>query len=451
MSNKITIKRSAVPDKVPQPSDLEYGEFAINYADGNLFFKNSSNTISTLASTQFVSVTGNVTGGNIVTLGTVSAAGNVSGNYILGNGAFLTGISGGGGGTLVGTVDNFTGDGSTVAFTLSVTPTSENVTSVNISGVSQLKTAYSVAGNIITFTSAPPDGSAIEVTTLGGSIVSVGNIQNGTSNVVIPVADGNVTIGVAGTSNVAVISNTGVTFAGAVYSNYTSNTANVGSFMATGGNTKGGTGYLDFLVAQNTSGGATNPYKWLRLNPTGGLEIINSAYTATLLALTDTGALSVGTTVAATGFYVNNKQAVNGPAFRAYIDSGQSITSGSQQKVTFGSETFDTNDNFSSSRFTPNVEGYYQLNATVRISGTSGTGEVMITIWKNGAEYARGINESGTEQGSGWYSMQVSDIAYANGSGDYFEIYIQQTSGGNRDTTSGQNISYFSGAMVRGA
>jgi hypothetical protein len=238
---------------------------------------------------------------------------------------------------------------------------------------------------------------------------------------------------------------------GAVYSNFNTNTANTASFNAIGGNTKGGTGYLDFLVAQNTSGGATNSYKWLRVNSTGGLEIINSAYTATLLTLTDAGALSVGSTMSSTGFNVNNKQAVNGPAFRAFIASGQTITSGSQQKVTFGSETFDTNSNFASSRFTPTVEGYYQLNATVRISGTSGTGEIMITIWKNGSEYARGTNESGTEQGAGWYSMQVSDLAYANGTGDYFEIYIQQSSGGNRDTTAGTNISYFSGAMVRGA
>ena len=153
-----------------------------------------------------------------------------------------------------------------------------------------------------------------------------------------------------------------------------------------------------------------------------------------------------------TGTYqVAGKQAVNGPAFRAYIDIGQAITSGSQQKVTFGTETFDTNNNFSSSRFTPTIEGYYQLNATVRIDGTSSTGEYMLVIWKNGTEYARGTNASGTEQGANFYSMQVSDLAYANGSTDYFEIYIQQTSGSNRNTTAGTNISYFSGSMVRGA
>jgi hypothetical protein len=223
------------------------------------------------------------------------------------------------------------------------------------------------------------------------------------------------------------------------------------AIQATGKDTQGGTGYFDFLRATNTTSGATNPSKTFRLNSTGSIEIINSAYSATLATLTDAGAFSVASTVSSTGFYVNNKQAVNGPAFRAYIDGSQTISSGSQQKVTFGAETFDTNSNFASSRFTPTVEGYYQLNATVRISGSSGTGEIMITIWKNGSEYARGANESGTEQGAGWYSMQVSDLAYANGSSDYFEIYIQQTSGGNRDTTAGANISYFSGSMVRGA
>jgi hypothetical protein len=286
---------------------------------------------------------------------------------------------------------------------------------------------------------------------IGSNGVMAGSVlQNGTSNVSVEF-NGNISAVVSGTGitewSPAGQSTTGnITSTGAVYSNYNTNTANVGSFMATGGNTKGGTGYLDFLVAQNTSGGATNPYKWFRVDSVGSLHIINSAYTATIFDLTNAGALSVPGPISVAG-----KQAVNGPAFRAYISTGQAITSGSQQKVTFGSETFDTNSNFASSRFTPTVEGYYQLNATVRISGVSGTSECMMTIWKNGSEYARGTNESGTEQGANFYSMQVSDIAYANGTTDYFEIYIQQSSGSNKDTTAGTNISYFSGAMVRGA
>ena len=41
-----------------------------------------------------LSVTGNITTGNLQSLGTVSALGNVTGNYFIGNGALLTGIGG---------------------------------------------------------------------------------------------------------------------------------------------------------------------------------------------------------------------------------------------------------------------------------------------------------------------------------------------------------------------
>jgi hypothetical protein len=247
-------------------------------------------------------------------------------------------------------------------------------------------------------------------------------------------------------SSQTIAANTSNVISGNLSITYQPASATGAAIQLTGKDTRGGIGWFDFLQATNTTSGATNPNKFIRLNSTGGIEIINSAYTTTLLSLSDAGVLNVSGS-----YQVAGKQAVNGPAFRAYIDGSQTITSGSQQKVTFGTETFDTNSNFSSSRFTPTVEGYYQLNATVRISGSSGLGEVMLTIWKNGSEYARGTNEQGTEQGNNFYSMQVSDLAYANGTGDYFEIYIQQTTGGNRDTTAGQNISYFSGCMIRGA
>jgi hypothetical protein len=167
----------------------------------------------------------------------------------------------------------------------------------------------------------------------------------------------------------------------------------------------------------------------------------------TKMSLYSTGNLNV-----TGGYTVGGKKAVNGPAFRAYVSVGQTISSvGSQIKVTFGGETFDTDGCFASSTFTPTVEGYYQLNATVRLSGPAGTGENMLILYRNGTEYARGTNGSGTEIGANFYSMQVSDIAYANGTTDTFEVYIQQGSGTNKDTTAGQNISYFSGVMVRGA
>jgi hypothetical protein len=277
-----------------------------------------------------------------------------------------------------------------------------------------------------------------------GAFQSYANTKIGTntnSNLVVAV-----TTASASNTTGALVVGGGVGITGNINLTYNPTSAVGAAIQLTGKDTQGSTGWFDFLKATNTTSGATNPNKSIRLNSTGGLEIINSAYTTTLLSLSDAGVLNVSGS-----YQVAGKQAVNGPAFRAYIAGSQTITSGSQQKVTFGTETFDTNNNFASSTFTPTVEGYYQLNATVRISGSSGLGEIMLTIWKNGSEYARGTNEQGTEQGNNFYSLQVSDLAYANGTSDYFEIYIQQTTGGNRDTTAGQNISYFSGAMVRGA
>ena len=93
MTNTVLIKRSSTANAVPQAGNLQAGELAINYNDGNLFYKNASNVVTVIASNQFTSVSGNVTGGNIVTGGIVTATGNITGNYIFGNGAFLTGIA----------------------------------------------------------------------------------------------------------------------------------------------------------------------------------------------------------------------------------------------------------------------------------------------------------------------------------------------------------------------
>ena len=214
-------------------------------------------------------------------------------------------------------------------------------------------------------------------------------------------------------------------------------------------NTQGGTGYADFLKITNASGGTTNPNKSLRLNSAGGLEIVNSTYTGTILGLSDSGNLNIS------GQYqVSGKTAVNGPAFSAYAQATlQTITSGSQQKVLFQTEEFDTNNNFASSRFTPTVEGYYQLNAEVRLDGASGTGECMIVLYKNGGEYKRGWNSQGTQFAADRWAMTISTLVYANGTTDYFEIYVQQSSGVSVNITAINNpaITWFNGCMLRGA
>lgn len=48
MATNIILKKSSVTGRVPQASDLEYGELAINYADGVIYFKNSSNSVQSI-------------------------------------------------------------------------------------------------------------------------------------------------------------------------------------------------------------------------------------------------------------------------------------------------------------------------------------------------------------------------------------------------------------------
>lgn len=60
-------------------------------------------------------------------------------------------------------IANFTGNGSTVAFTLASAPANENATNVYINGVYQQKNTYNVVGAVLTFSEAPPLTSQIEV------------------------------------------------------------------------------------------------------------------------------------------------------------------------------------------------------------------------------------------------------------------------------------------------
>ena len=61
------------------------------------------------------------------------------------------------------TQNAFTGDGSTVAFTLSISPTNENNTQIYIDGVYQHKSTYTVSGTTLTFDTAPVNSTAIDV------------------------------------------------------------------------------------------------------------------------------------------------------------------------------------------------------------------------------------------------------------------------------------------------
>ena len=78
-------------------------------------------------------------------------------------------------------VDNFSGDGSDTTFTLSLDPSHENNTQVYVDGVYQFKNTYSVSGTTLSFSSAPPNGSAIEVMTHSQTTVNSAASLNATA------------------------------------------------------------------------------------------------------------------------------------------------------------------------------------------------------------------------------------------------------------------------------
>ena len=67
----------------------------------------------------------------------------------------------------------FSGDGSDTTFTLSIAPVHENNTQVYIDGVYQFKGTYSISGTTLTFSTAPPNGTAIECMTMNQLDINV--------------------------------------------------------------------------------------------------------------------------------------------------------------------------------------------------------------------------------------------------------------------------------------
>jgi hypothetical protein len=171
-------------------------------------------------------------------------------------------------------------------------------------------------------------------------------------------------------------------------------------------------------------------------NTSGSVTISSPAVsgTTTLTLPTTSGTVltSASTTTGAT------------PAFSAYANAGQSLSSATATKILYGIEEFDTNNNFASSRFTPTVAGYYQINAQSQ-PNDSYTGS-WIAIYKNGSLHRYGNFYLG---GATYGGAVVSSLVYLNGSTDYVEIYVLFN--GGQPIASGPQFTYFNGFLARSA
>ena len=111
----------------------------------------------------------------------------------------------------------------------------------------------------------------------------------------------------------------------------------------------------------------------------------------------------------------------NTPAFLAYKNSDQgSISANTPTKVTYTVEVFDTDGTYSSSRFTPGVEGKYFIHAMVYANGVDATKGPDALIRKNGADalHASQIPGAGAN-----VPVEVSGILELDDD-DYVEVYV---------------------------
>lgn len=129
----------------------------------------------------------------------------------------------------------------------------------------------------------------------------------------------------------------------------------------------------------------------------------------------------------------NNIGGQNTPAFNAKNSSNQSITRATKTKMTLGTEVFDTDNAFASSKFTvPSGEaGKYMIIG--RIQGINTENErVMCFIYKNGSQFERTENAGKASDGSAdtdVFSVDIMDLSV----GDYIELYAQVNGSGSAD------------------
>lgn len=143
----------------------------------------------------------------------------------------------------------------------------------------------------------------------------------------------------------------------------------------------------------------------------------------------------------------------NGPAFHAYGSTATSVPINTATKITLNAELYDTASCFDSTtnyRFTPNVAGYYQFSFMLTHPSGSISTNVLPMLYKNGAEYIRGV-----EPASFTFATGGSGLVYLNGSTDYVELYLYQaylnpaTIGGGGSSAS--THTYLTGFLARSA
>ena len=150
--------------------------------------------------------------------------------------------------------------------------------------------------------------------------------------------------------------------------------------------------------------------------------------------------------------FVSGVGGANTPAFFAIstnTEDNVDVSDNTLTKLTMDTEIFDSDNTYSSDRFTPGVSGKYLITAKASAINMTNSSTCALAIYKNGSimEAANGaalgiytsyFNDLGNAN-AGYYTMALNVIVDSNTT-DYFEIYGRKNDGGN---TGGLYDKYF--------
>ena len=184
---------------------------------------------------------------------------------------------------------------------------------------------------------------------------------------------------------------------------------------------------------------------------TTNIEPIADNGTVTLGSSGDTFTVPSGVTVNMSSATQTGVGGTNTPNFLVFRSENQSVSLNTATKVQFNSETYDTAnayDNSSNYRFTPQTAGKYHLYSNVYLANGSNANntQYVIRIYKNGSEIALSVLDHRTAGIGYQQSVPIAIVAEANGSSDYFEVFIYGSwTGGSINATSS---SFFGGYKI---
>ena len=399
-------------------------------------------------------------------------------------------------------IDSMTGDGSDTTLTLTIAPVNENNTQVFIDGVYQSKSNYSISGTTLTFSTAPPTGSAVEVMTMtqtdinvpvDGTITSAkiasGDFFFDTNTLYIDATNNRVGIGTSSPSNPLEVAG-GSAYPTTKISRDGGSAATQG-YLTTGFSAigySGGTGADAYMVSEHGFGFAVNAGTSALTITDGGLVGIGTSPATTLdvkgasdLVASFRSSTNNGNTseakiravdsdsshVATFLFqgYEHRFQNASGteamridssgrvtmpyqPAFSVRPSSDQNnIARPANTTVIWGTEIFDQGGNFSSNTFTAPVTGRYQLNVNIYAQSVDSAADyVQLALVTSNRTYYYVFSTNTLSQDAAYMSFPIAVLADMDASDTAIvQAQLNNTGSAQMDITT---ISYFSGYLV---